>query len=125
MGSRRPLTSGPGFLPFYQLSFRLPGNRLDKTLRFQLGLPAARIGRISRKGVVCVPGGGEWVIRPLGTVPGLWNIHKAPAAVPGNQGADCPPAPHLQLNIPLQRGRSWRQNDNQGEKQAWAFTAAA
>lgn len=29
----------------------------------------------------------KWLIKPLGTVPGLWNIHKVPPAVPGNQGA--------------------------------------
>ena len=64
--------------PGFQLQPRCGGGRWAALVEY------------GRKGVVYL-GRPEQLIRPLGTVPALWNIHKAPPAVPGSQGADCSP----------------------------------
>lgn len=85
----------PSFLPcttwvagsWLMLSHARPGFQLQP--RCGGGRWAALV-ECGRTGVAYL-GRPKRLIRPLGTVPALWNIHKAPPAVPGNQGADCSP----------------------------------
>lgn len=108
----------PSFLPcttwvagsWLMLSHARPGFQLQPGCG---GGRWAALVECGRTGVAYL-GRPECLIKALGTVPALWNIHKAPPAVPGNQGADCSPICSLTFHS---RGQSWRLNVNQGKIQ--------
>lgn len=108
----------PGFFPFYQVPVGVPGKWLKLGLVGLCFQPWPPCGLdVEAAGGPCGEqqeraahlGSPEPLIRPLGTVPGLWNIHKAPPAVPGNQGADRSPICSLTFHS---RKESWRLNVN-------------